>query len=145
GELGRAMSTSFKGAVPKSIRPQPMERPSERLKDQTCIISGASSGIGKAVAKAMALEGARVVVNYHGEEKAAEALVHWIEKESPGDARADRWGGGREGGVEEMFRGAVSRFGPVDICVPNAGIQMHHPLHQRPLDSWQRVLDGNLT
>lgn len=122
-----------------------MERPSERLKDQTCIISGASSGIGKAVAKAMALEGARVVVNYHGEEKAAEALVHWIEKESPGDAMAYRCDVSREGEVEEMFRAAVSRFGTVDICVANAGIQMDHPLHQMPLESWQRVLDVNLT
>src|SRR5690606_841683 len=122
-----------------------MERPRERLKDQTCIISGASSGIGKAVAKAMAMEGAKVVVNYHREGEAAQDLVQWIKSQSPGDAMAFPCDVSREEEVEEMFRAAVTQFGTVDICVANAGIQMDHSLHQMPLEAWQRVIDVNLT
>lgn len=123
-----------------------MHRPNQRLKDQTCIVTGASSGIGRAVAKAMGVEGANVVVNYHQGKAGAEEVADWIKKDPRcGDAIIFQCDVSKEKDVEAMFKKAVSHFGTVDVCVANAGIQIDHPLHEMPLDAWQKVIDVNLT
>ena len=60
-----------------------MQKPNKRLENQTCIVTGASSGIGEAVAKALGTEGANIVVNYHSGKEEAEEVADWIEKNSP--------------------------------------------------------------
>ena len=123
-----------------------MQKPNQRLVNQTCVVTGASSGIGKAVAKSMGLEGANVVVNYHEGKEAAEEVADWISKESScGDAIVMQCDVSNEKAVEETFKKTISHFGTVDVCVANAGIQIDHRLHEMPLDAWQKVIDVNLT
>src|SRR5690348_10803089 len=94
----------------------------QRLKGQSAIVTGASSGIGTAVAIALANEGAKVVVNYSHSEKAAFEIVRGIEKDG-GEAIAIKADVSREGDVKDMFKEAIASFGTVDILVNNAGIQ----------------------
>ncbi|MGB7394083.1 MAG: SDR family oxidoreductase [Pricia sp.] len=123
-----------------------MQKPNKRLENQTCIVTGSSSGIGKAVAKAMGTEGANIVVNYHSGKEEAEEVADWIIKNSDcGEAIVVKCDVSKEDDVLDMFKTAVSQFGTVDVCVANAGIQIDHPLHEMPLDAWQKVLDVNLT
>jgi len=123
-----------------------MQKPNKRLENQTCIITGSSSGIGKAVAKAMGTEGANIVVNYHSGKKEAEEVADWIIKNSDcGEAIVVKCDVSKEDDVQAMFKKTISHFGTVDVCVANAGIQIDHPLHEMPLDAWQKVLDVNLT
>ncbi len=123
-----------------------MQKPNKRLENQTCIITGASSGIGKAVAKAMGTEGANIVVNYHSDAAAAEEVADWISKNSDcGESIVFKCDVSKEDDVEAMYKKTISHFGTVDVCVANAGIQIDHPLHEMPLDAWQKVLDVNLT
>ncbi|MGB6153862.1 MAG: SDR family oxidoreductase [Pricia sp.] len=123
-----------------------MQKPNKRLENQTCIITGSSSGIGKAVAKAMGTEGANIVVNYHSGKEEAEEVADWIHKNSDcGEAIVFKCDVSKENDVQAMFKKTISHFGTVDVCVANAGIQIDHPLHQMPLDAWQKVMDVNLT
>lgn len=123
-----------------------MQQPNKRLAGQTCIVTGSSSGIGRAVALAIGKEGANVVVNYHSDPESAEETVHEIEKNSLcGDAIAVKCDVSKEEQVEKMFRQTIDRFGTVDICIPNAGVQRDYPLHEMPLKEWQFVIDVNLT
>jgi glucose 1-dehydrogenase len=123
-----------------------MQIPNQRPKNQTCIVTGSSSGIGKAVAKSLGLEGANMVVNYHSGKKEAEEVADWINNESRcGSAIAIKCDVSSEKDVKEMFKKTISHFGTVDVCVANAGIQIDHPLHEMPLKAWQKVIDVNLT
>lgn len=123
-----------------------MQKPNKRLAGQTCIITGSSSGIGKAVAKSMGMEGANIVVNYHSGKDEAEEVADWISKNSDcGSAITIRCDVSKEKEVEQMFKKTVSHFGTVDVCVANAGIQIDYPLHEMPLSAWQKVIDINLT
>lgn len=123
-----------------------MQKPNKRLENQTCIVTGSSSGIGKAVAKAMAIEGANVIVNYHTAKEEAEDVANWISSNSDcGGSIVVQCDVSKENEVQAMFKKAISHFGTVDVCVANSGIQIDYPLHEMPLDAWQRVLDVNLT
>src|SRR5690606_21616349 len=116
------------------------------LSNQTCIITGASSGIGRATAKCMGMEGANVVVNYIGSKEEAEEVAQWICAQADcGEAIVIQADVSDESEVKEMFRKTISHVGTVDVCVANAGIQIDHPLHEMPLNAWQKVLDVNLT
>lgn len=123
-----------------------MQKPNQRLKNQTCIVTGSSSGIGKAVAKSLGMEGANIVVNYHREKQEAEEVADYINNEPIcGSAIVVQGDVSSEKDVMEMFRKTISHFGTVDVCVANAGIQIDHPLHEMPLEAWQKVIDVNLT
>lgn len=123
-----------------------MQKPNKRLENQTCIVTGSSSGIGKAVAKAMGTEGANIVINYLSGKEEAEEVADWISQNSDcGDAIVFKCDVSKEDDVQALFKKTISHFGTVDVCVANAGIQMDYPLHEMPLDAWQKVLDVNLT
>ena len=123
-----------------------MQKPNDRLAGQTCIVTGANSGIGESVATAIGLDGANVVVNYVTNPEAAEEIAHKIsENNRCGDAIAIRCDVSKEDQVIDMFKKTIDHFGTVDICIPNAGLQRDHALHEMPLEDWQFVLDVNLT
>lgn len=107
-------------------------------------MTGANSGIGEAVAVALGAAGADVVVNYIEDESAAFAVVDKIRK-SGSSAIAYRADVSSEADVDAMFRGAVEAFGTVNILVANAGLQRDAPFPAMTLDSWNKVLDVNLT
>lgn len=123
-----------------------MQKPNERLQGQTCIVTGASSGIGKAVATAIGLEGANVVINYNSHAEEAEEIAHTInESKESGEAIVFKCDVSKEDQVNKMFKKCIDHFGTVDICIPNAGIQKDSPFHEMSLEDWQLVIDVNLT
>ncbi len=116
----------------------------KRLQGQTAIVTGASSGIGKACAIALGLDGANVVVNYAGNSAGADEAVEIIKK-AGGKAMACKADVSKQDQVKAMFKAAVDTFGTVDILVNNAGLQKDAPFTEMTLADWQFVLDVNLT
>lgn len=108
------------------------------------LVTGASSGIGRACALALGQAGASVVVNYRGDREGAEGTVREIE-EGGSRALAVQADVGEEQAVEALFAQAVERFGTLHVLIANAGIQIDRPFAEMSLADWQRVLDVNLT
>jgi len=116
------------------------------LSGQTAIVTGSSSGIGAAVAKALAHEGANVVVNYPGggAEAGADEVAGDITA-AGGQARVIRCDVSKEANVESMFAETIAAFGTVDILINNAGWQKDASFAEMTLAQWQAVIDVNLT
>jgi len=121
-----------------------MPQPDRRLKNQVALVTGASSGIGIGVAKALAADGATVVVNYSRSAEGAEKVVNTI-KEEGGRALAIQADISQEDQVKQMFDQVLKEFGTLHILVNNAGIQVDAPFLEMSLAQWQKVLDVNLT
>ncbi|WP_026768041.1 SDR family oxidoreductase [Asinibacterium sp. OR53] len=118
--------------------------PNPKLKGQSALVTGANSGIGKAVAIALANDGANVVVNYVTHPEAAEAVVTEI-KNNGGTAIALQADVSKEDQVQAMFQTMYKQFGTIDILVNNAGLQKDSPFENMSLADWQLVIDINLT
>jgi glucose 1-dehydrogenase len=114
------------------------------LRGQKALVTGANSGIGRAVALALAQAGADVVVNYVSRPEAAEEVVREASRCGV-NVYAHRANVAREDEVRAMFDRMISEFGTVDILVNNAGLQKDSPLDEMTLADWQFVLDVNLT
>ena len=114
------------------------------LAGQKALVTGASSGIGRAVAIALGRAGADVVVNYYSGEAGAQLAVEEITR-AGSQAYAVQANVSREDQVQAMFRGIYDRFGTVDILVNNAGVQKDAAFDEMTLAEWQAVLDINLT
>ena len=114
------------------------------LRGQHAIVTGASSGIGKAIAIALGHAGAAVVVNYVSGPDDAEAVAVEIRR-CGATAITHRADISKEDEVRAMFDRARAEFGTVDILVNNAGIQQDAAFDELTLAQWQRVLDVNLT
>lgn len=117
---------------------------SRRLEGMVALITGASSGLGKATALAMAFEGARVGINHFDQAEAAETLAGKI-REAGGEALAVAADVRDPEQVAAMFRRLLEHFGRIDILVNNAGIQADAPFLEMKPEEWQRVLDTDLT
>ncbi len=114
------------------------------LQGQTAIVTGASSGIGAAAARALAAQGATVSVNYRNSRDQAQAIVDAIRADG-GHAQVVQADVSDESDVERMFASHVSSFGRLDILVANAGMQQDASITDMTLAQWQAVLDVNLT
>ncbi|MDJ0364662.1 glucose 1-dehydrogenase [Hymenobacter sp. H14-R3] len=117
---------------------------SNRLTGQFALVTGSSSGIGAAVAVALAAHGAGVVVNYSRDAAGADKVVKII-TDAGGQAFAVQADVSQEADVLAMFKQATDRFGTLHIVVANAGIQVDAPLLDMTLAQWQKVIDVNLT
>jgi glucose 1-dehydrogenase len=93
-----------------------------KLKGQSALVTGANSGIGKAVAIALANDGANVVVNYVTKPEVAQQVVDEI-KSNGGNAIALPADVSKEDQVQAMFQAMYKEFGTIDILVNNAGLQ----------------------
>jgi glucose 1-dehydrogenase len=114
------------------------------LEGQTALVTGAGSGIGEEVAKAVAAAGAYVGVNYFHREESAERLVAEI-KAAGGNAIGLQADVSREDQVIAMFRRLIQECGTIDILVSNAGLQKDAAFVDMSLEQWEGVLNVNLT
>lgn len=114
------------------------------LEGQVAIVTGASRGIGKAIAIALAGEGAKLVVNYASSANAAEAVVQEIVNNG-GEAIALHADVSQEVQVDSLIKTAIDKWGRVDILVNNAGITRDTLLLRMKLEDWQSVINLNLT
>jgi glucose 1-dehydrogenase len=107
-------------------------------------VTGASSGIGRAVAIALGEAGADVVVNFIAGDDAAEQVAGEI-RQHGSKAYTHNADVSQEDQVQEMFRRAVEQFGTIDILVNNAGLQRDAAFHEMTLAQWNTVISVNLT
>ncbi|HEY2388888.1 MAG TPA: glucose 1-dehydrogenase [Candidatus Binatia bacterium] len=121
-----------------------MSKASRVLDGQRALVTGANSGIGAEVAKALAAAGAKVVVNYVSGKEQADRVVDEI-KAAGGDAMAIFADVSKEDQVETMFREMIAAWGSVDVLVNNAGLQRDAAFHEMTLEQWRFVVDVNLT
>jgi glucose 1-dehydrogenase len=115
-----------------------------KLVGQAALVTGANSGIGKAVAIALAYEGAKVVVNYVTKPELADEVVEEI-KANGGTAIALQADVSNEQQVQAMFQEMYQNFGTIDILVNNAGLQKDSAFQDMTLADWQLVININLT
>jgi 3-oxoacyl-[acyl-carrier protein] reductase len=116
----------------------------KRLEGQVAIVTGASRGIGRAVAIALAAEGAKVVVNYAKSSQAADAVVTEIE-EMGSEAIALQADVAQTAQVDALFSAVLEQWDRIDVLVNNAGIARDTLLIRMKLEDWQAVIDLNLT
>ena len=131
-------------SVTTMTRPETDTPPHHPLRGQTALVTGASSGIGAGVARALAAAGAAVAVNHVSGPELAEAVVADIER-AGGTALAVRADVSREDEVQAMFRTVLGAWDGLDILVNNAGIQKDAPFAEMTLAQWNAVLGVNLT
>src|SRR4051794_40555052 len=103
------------------------------LRDQRALVTGATSGIGRSIAVAMARAGATVVVNHRNHPDRGAAVVAEIERHG-GRAIALSADVSKESEVERLFAEAVAQLGSLDILVNNAGLQRDAPFHEMTLE-----------
>lgn len=114
-----------------------------QLKDKVAIVTGSSRGIGKAVAERFAREGARIVVNYVRNKKAADAVAAGIRK-AGGEAVAVKADVSKRADAERLIKSAVKAFGRLDIVVSNAGIVIDRPFIESTDEDWIASIENNL-
>jgi glucose 1-dehydrogenase len=115
-----------------------------QMKGRTAIVTGASSGIGKAIALAFGKHGANVVVNYRSSDKEAIEIAEQVNNNG-GSAIAIKADVSKEDEVDNLFQQAIEKYNSVDILVCNAGIQKDNSFSEMTLEEWQKVFDVNLT
>jgi 3-hydroxybutyrate dehydrogenase len=115
------------------------------LKGKTAVVTGSTSGIGLAIARAMAREGANIVINGMGKAEDIEKERKLIESDfgvkaaySPADMT-------RPAEIAGMVALGESTFGSVDVLVNNAGIQFVSPIEEFPLEKWDAIIAINLS
>lgn len=111
-----------------------------QLAGKAALVTGGASGVGRAIAQALAAEGALVAVNYHRSAAAAEALVRDIAA-SGGRALACAADVADFAAVEAMVARIVGEFGRLDILVNNAGAALRRPFAQQTPEEWRRQID----
>ncbi|WP_395020864.1 SDR family oxidoreductase [Dongia sp.] len=122
-----------------------------RLDGRFALITGASRGIGRAIAERFAAEGATVAINYAGSKAAAEDVlkaVQAISAENGFEGRRHRVvqaDVGKAEAIEAMFKDVVGAWGKLDVLVNNAGIQTEAPSESYPLSDYERIIAVNLT
>ena len=116
----------------------------KRLDGQVAIVTGASRGIGRAVAKELAEYGAAVVVNYFQSQEQADELVGELASNGC-KAIAVRAGVAHPDDVQAMVQRALDEFGQIDILVNNAGVNRDRTLRRMSAEEWQEVINTDLS
>lgn len=115
------------------------------LKGKCALITGSTSGIGLAYARALAAEGADVMLNGFGDAEQIKALCEELAATSGGRAIFAAGDLTRREGTEAMVATALAEFGAVDILINNAGMQHVAPVEDFPVDKWDAIIALNLT
>ncbi len=111
------------------------------LEGKVAIITGASKGIGKAIAQRLAADGASVVINYLSDAAAADQLVADIGSDRAVAVRADV---SLVADIEKLVDAAVTKFGRVDICIPNAGRMLMRDVENTSEADFAAMFDLNV-
>jgi 3-oxoacyl-[acyl-carrier protein] reductase len=114
-----------------------------KLKDKIALVTGSSRGIGRAVALAYAKEGAKVVVNYTSNEKAAKEVVEAIDK-MDSQAIAVKADVAKKAEAERLVQAGIDQFSRIDILVNNAGFGRPAMMLKMEEDQWDQVIDIHL-
>jgi 3-oxoacyl-[acyl-carrier protein] reductase len=114
-----------------------------KLTGKTAIVTGASRGIGAEIARKLASEGAKIVVNYSGSQEKAEAVAAEIRAEG-GEAIAVKANVSDAEAVKAMIDETMNAFGSIDILVNNAGITRDNLMMRMKDDEWDDVINTNL-
>ncbi|MBM4331609.1 MAG: glucose 1-dehydrogenase [Deltaproteobacteria bacterium] len=114
-----------------------------RLKDKIAIVTGGGRGMGAAYCVAMAREGAKVIVNYVGNAKAAEAVVNQI-RQAGGEALVFQADVGKKVDVQKMVDFTVQKYGRLDAMVSNAGLVHKAPLLEQSEEVIERIFHTNV-
>lgn len=114
-----------------------------KLKDKIALVTGSSRGIGRAVALAYAKEGAKVVVNYTSNEKAAKEVAEAIDK-MDSQAIAVKADVAKKTEAERLVQAGIDQFGRIDILVNNAGFGRPAMMLKMEEDQWDQVIDIHL-
>lgn len=114
-----------------------------RLEGKVAIVTGASRGIGRAIAVRLAREGAAVGVNYRSQANAAEEVVAEITR-GGGKAAAIQADVADRAAAERMAREASERFGPIDVLVNNAGVMFRSDIFDFNTEEFQRMRETNV-
>ena len=130
-------STVADDNLPPVVMPACEER--RILAGQKALVTGGSSGIGRAVALALGSAGADVVVNYRSGAEEAQEVVSAI-RDKGSNAIALQADVSKEDQVQAMFARMFEAFGTIDILVANAGLQRDAPFEQMTLQDWNTVL-----
>ena len=115
------------------------------LKGRTALVTGSTSGIGLACARALAAEGANLVVNGFGDPAEIERIRGELEASSGGRAIYSNADLTRPEAIAAMMTEAREALGPIDILVNNAGMQHVAPVEDFPVDKWDLIIALNLT
>jgi|SRR5579863_3233610 len=115
----------------------------KKLTGKVAVVTGASKGIGAAIAKQLAADGAQVVVNYATSREGANRVVKEI-TQAGGEAIAVGASVSRETDIAKLFTEARKAYGKVDILVNNAGVYAFSPLEQVTVDEYRRQYDTNV-
>lgn len=115
------------------------------LTGRVALVTGGSRGLGEAVCRCLAAEGARVAVNYRGDARRAEAIVEALRKDHGCEALAVRGDVAVEADVRAMFGTIAARCGAVDILVNNAGVCPVSLVEDMEAEEWDRTIRTNLT
>jgi glucose 1-dehydrogenase len=113
------------------------------LQDKVAVVTGAATGIGRAIATQFVRDGAKVVIDYVGASDKADDLAHALG--TIGSAVAVAADVSDEQQVDMLVEHTVERFGRLDVFVNNAGIEKKYPFLETPTEYWQKVLAINLT
>lgn len=128
--------------LPKPVLPKGENR--NLLKGQKAIVTGGSSGIGKAISLALGHAGADVCINYLSSDQEAKEMVDELRKHKH-TAMTFQADVSKEDQVAAMFEAVREEFGTVDILINNAGLQQDASIKEMTLAQWQKVIDVNLT
>ena len=113
------------------------------LSGRTALVTGSTSGLGRAIARGLAEAGATIVINGRNEERLASTLGEF--RAAGLDAHSRKFDVTSEAAVNEAVAAIEAEIGPIDILVNNAGIQRRMPLTDFPLEDWDEVIRTNLT
>jgi 3-oxoacyl-[acyl-carrier protein] reductase len=114
-----------------------------KLKDKIAVVTGSSRGVGRAVALGLAKEGAKLVVNYTSNEKAAKEVVGSIQSMGS-EAISVKADVARKSDVDKLIGSAVETFGGLDILVNNAGFTRPALMIKMTEEQWDQVVDIHL-
>jgi 3-hydroxybutyrate dehydrogenase len=115
------------------------------LKGKSAVVTGSTSGIGLAIARALAKEGANVMINGFGDKSAIETERSSIEKEFAVKSIYSAADMTKPPEIVGMIKTAEATFGSVDVLVNNAGIQFVSPIEEFPVDKWDAIIAINLS